>query len=98
MTPRDDVETITLNSVVLVRCPVCKSIHAAVPFGEVIRDQEVFRQKVDQLADAHRMSCSVSVVPRCGTRCPASGCASYCILDDGHAASQGHWCNNCHQW
>jgi hypothetical protein len=46
MTPRDDVETVALNSVVLVRCPVCKSIHAAVPCGEVIRDQGAFRQKV----------------------------------------------------
>jgi hypothetical protein len=95
---RDDVETITLNSVVLVRCRVCNSIHSAVPVGEVIQSQGAFRQKVDQLADAHKGSCLLSVVPRCGTRCPATGCASFCILDAGHAANQGHFCNNSHQW
>lgn len=95
---RNDVETITLNSVVLVRCPICKSVHAAVPFGEVVRDQAGFQQKVDQLAASHMDACSDSIVPRCGARCPVPGCGSICLLDAGHAASQGHFCNNSHQW
>ncbi len=98
MTLREDVETITLDSVVLVRCPDCKSVHAAIPLSKVVRDQEGFQQQVYQLADAHKGHCPVTIVPRCGAKCSASGCGSSCILDTGHVPSQGHWCNKSHQW
>lgn len=98
MAARNDVETITLPAVVLVRCTVCKTVHAAVPFGQVAGDQSGFQHLVEKLADGHKGKCGISVVPRCRAGCPASGCTGFCILDAGHAQSQGHWCNNSHQW
>lgn len=91
MQHRDDVESITTDKEIIIKCLKCRKTLKVFPIQMCFIDSDQLTKQAHNLADLHQPLCSPSC---CLEKCPK--CHNPCLRDPGH--NPGHYCCNNHQW